>query len=42
MQKLYGQPSILVIPRFATRVYFDVSTPLQNEMEHNRYGEWKK
>ena len=37
MTQLYGQPSILVIPRFPTRVYFDVSTPLQNEMEFNSF-----
>ena len=34
-----GRDSVLVIPRFATRVYFDVSRPLQLEMEHNSiYG----
>ncbi|KNC81088.1 hypothetical protein SARC_06568 [Sphaeroforma arctica JP610] len=39
MISLYGVKSINVIPRFATRVYFDVSTPTEMAMEHNSiYG----
>ncbi|KNC78089.1 hypothetical protein SARC_09467 [Sphaeroforma arctica JP610] len=37
MQAAYQAQSILVIPRFATRVYFDVATKLQLQMEHNSF-----
>eukprot|EP01134_Creolimax_fragrantissima_P003388 CFRG3388T1 len=37
----YGVKSIHVIPRFATRVYFDTSLPEENIMEHNKiYISW--
>ncbi|KNC87247.1 hypothetical protein SARC_00633 [Sphaeroforma arctica JP610] len=39
MLELYGARSVTIIPRFATRVYFDVSLPVEFEMEHNSiYG----
>jgi hypothetical protein len=33
----YGQSSIMVIPRWATRIYFDVSTPRESQKEHNSF-----
>jgi hypothetical protein len=33
----YGQSSIMVIPRWATRIYFDVGLPAENEKEHNSF-----
>eukprot|EP01134_Creolimax_fragrantissima_P004568 CFRG4568T1 len=37
MQNLYGVNSIMVIPRYATRIYFDTSLPEELEMEHNSF-----
>jgi hypothetical protein len=37
MQAKYGQSSIMVIPRWATRIYFDVGLPAENEKEHNSF-----
>lgn len=37
MTSKYGQESILVIPRWATRIYFDVSLPAEAQMEHNSF-----
>lgn len=37
MLRRFGRASVFVIPRFATRVYFDVSLPAQLEMEHNSF-----
>lgn len=36
MRRLYGRESVFVMPRFATRVYFDVSLP--SEAEAGMYG----
>jgi hypothetical protein len=36
MRRLYGRESVFVMPRFATRVYFDVSLPQEAEAGASR------